>query len=53
MDKENWQKKHEQPFLATFFQEIKIKTSPLVFCEIWPSNESWAARELHSFCREG
>ena len=24
MDKENWQKKHEQPFLATFFQKIKI-----------------------------
>jgi hypothetical protein len=31
MDKENWQKKHEQPFLATFFQKIKIKTSPLYF----------------------
>jgi len=31
MDKENWQKKPEQPFLATFFQKIKIKTSPLYF----------------------
>jgi hypothetical protein len=31
MDKENWQKKHEQPFLATFFQKIKNKTSPLYF----------------------
>jgi len=32
MDKENWQKKYEQPFLATFFQKIKIKTSP---CILW------------------
>jgi hypothetical protein len=37
--------------LATFFQKIKIKTSPFVFCEIWLSNESWAVS--YSSCREG
>ena len=39
MDKENWQKKHEQPFLATFFQKIKIKTSPLYFVKSGPLME--------------
>jgi hypothetical protein len=33
----NWQAKHKPtfPFLETFFQKMKIKTSTLVFCGIW------------------
>jgi hypothetical protein len=41
----NLQRNINQPFLFTFFQKMKTKTSPLVFCEIWTSkiasNGSW------------